>query len=118
MSLPGTLNWTEDADSRQQTGPSGLWQKNTATFNLSDYPTGGYPVTPAAFGLSRIRSLILGSATGAALGYLWEYDNSQQPVGYLKAMGQTAATGPLVETASNTDFSANGGSIGLLAFGY
>lgn len=113
MSLPGTLNWTEDADSRMDLGPSGIIQKNVATFNLSDYPKGGYPINPQAFGMSRIRALIPCAFTGAAEGYEWEYDVSSQPIGTLKAL-----TGPVTETASNTDFSANNGSIGLLAFGY
>ena len=118
MSLPGTLTWTEDADSRQDLGPSGIIQKNTATFNLSDYPMGGYPIDPHAFGMARIRSLIPCGMTGAARGWEWEYNNSQQPIGHLQAYGQNATTGPLVETASNTDFSANGGTLSLLAFGY
>jgi|SRR5579863_2056645 len=110
--------WTEAADSRQNLGPSGIIQENVANFGASDYPAGGYPTPPAAFGMGRIRALIPCAYTGAALGYVWEYDNTIQPIGRLRVYQQNGTTGALVETASNTDFSASGGSVRLLAFGY
>lgn len=112
-----SITWTEDADSRQNLGPAGIAQQNKATFNVSDYPNGGYPVPPANFGLSRLRSLIPCAYTGAARGYVWEYDNTNNP-GVLRVYAQNGTDGPLVETASNTDFSAQNGSVTLLAYGY
>ena len=35
-----SITWTEDADSRQNLGDSGILQQNTATFGFSDYPAG------------------------------------------------------------------------------
>lgn len=116
-----SIIWTEAGDSRAMLGPSTTIQENIANFNVSDYPAGGYPVPAQNFGMSRIRALIPCGYTGAARGYVWEYDTTglanQPPLGVLRVYQQNGTTGALVETASNTDFSALGGSVRLLAFG-
>lgn len=109
------ITWTENADSRVMLGPGAISQQNTANFGASDYVTGGYFVNPAAFGLGRIRGIVVVNANGNALGYLWEYNSSASN---LMAYQQSASNGPFAQTASNTDFSGNGGSLGLLAFGF
>ncbi len=114
--------WIEDADSRQNLGPSGIIQKNTAQFSLSDYPSGGYPVYAAAFGLSQIRSLIPCGYTGSAAGYVFQYEKpavsgpaSSNP-GYLKIFEQNGTTGPLIEVSASNNI--NGATADFLAFGY
>jgi hypothetical protein len=113
-----SITWTEIADSRGNLGPSLVTQSNKATFNVSDYPTGGYPVNPQTYGMVRINDLIPSGYTGAARGFVFQYDKTTQPTGNLKVYEQNGTTGALVETASNTDFSASNGSVQLLAFGY
>jgi hypothetical protein len=120
------ITWTENAESRAMLAPSVQMQQNLATFGASDYATGGYAVYPSAFGLSAIRALIpvafSATAAGTPGGYVWQAvkPSTAGPAAtnpwYLRAMRQTAATGPLVETASNTDFS--GGTADFLAIGY
>lgn len=109
------ITWTEDTDSRVNLGPGAIQQQNTATFGASDYVTGGYLVLPAAFGLARIRGAIVVGQNGNALGYDWQYNSSASN---LIPYQQSASNGPLVQTASNTDFSGNGGSLKVLAFGF
>jgi hypothetical protein len=114
-----SITWTEVADTRANLGPgAGLTQSNVAVFSVSDYPTGGYPINPQAFGMVRIIDLIPSGYTGAARGFVFEYDKTTQPTGNLVAYEQNGSTGALVQTASNTDFSASGGSLQLRAFGY
>lgn len=110
-----SIIWTEDADSRAMLGPGVEMQQNTATFGASDYVTGGYPVPPNAFGLSRIRGVAVVGRTGNALGYDWQYNPSASSI---IPYQQSASNGPLVQSASNTDFSGNSGSLRVLAFGY
>ena len=123
-----SITWTEDADSRQNLGPSGIIQQNTATFSVSDYQVGGYPIYASAFGMSHIRSLIPcgyggGIGAGYPAGYVWQYlkpavagPASSNP-GYLIALEQNGLTGSLAQvSASNANFA--GGSLDLLAFGY
>lgn len=102
--------WTENADSRQNLGPSGIVQLNSAAFAASDYVTGGYPIAPAAFGLGRITGLFVAGQTGTTEGYIWAYDTSTNP-GQLKAL--TAAG---TQTAAGTNFAA--GTLTLMAYGY
>lgn len=110
------ITWSEDADSRQNLGISGIIQQNTASFSLSDYPVGGYPVYAGAFGMSHIRSLIPCGYTGSALGLLFEY---QKP-----AVSGPAATNPGFLRLYNggTEVSASnniiGATVDLLAFGW
>lgn len=105
------ITWTEDADSQQHLGPSGIMQQSTAAFSVSDYATGGYSIPAANFGMSRIRGLFVAAQTGTTEGYLWVYDNSTNP-GKLKAY--VTSTGE--QAAADTDFSA--GTLTLLAYGY
>jgi hypothetical protein len=121
-----SLTWTENGDSRAMLGPNVVMQQNKATFSASDYATGGYAVYPSDFGLSMIRALIpvgfSATATGTPGGYVWAAvkPSTLGPAAsypwYLRALRQTAATGPLVETTSNTDFS--GGTADFMAIGY
>ena len=121
-----SITWTENGDSRAQLGPSVEMQQNKATFGASDYATGGYAVYPSAFGMSAILALIpvafSSAAAGTPGGYVWAAikPTTGGPAAtypwYLRALRQTAATGPLVETASNTDFS--GGNMDWMAIGY
>jgi len=110
------ITWTENADSRQNLGDSGIVQVNTATFGFSDYPSGGYPVYAGAFGLSYITSLIPTAYSGTALGLLFEY---QKP-----AVQGPAATNPgfLRLYSGNTEVSASNNilnaTVDFLAFGY
>ncbi len=110
------ITWTENADSRQNLGPSGIIQQNLATFGFSDYPTGGYPIYASAFGMSSIRALIPCGYTGAALGLLFEY---QKP-----AVAGPAASNPGYLRLYNggTEVSASnnisGGTADFIAFGY
>jgi predicted permease len=110
-----SITWTEDSDSRANLGPGAIMQQNSASFGASDYVNGGYLIVPAAFGLSRIRALLAVAATGNALGYVWNYNASASS---LISYQSSASNGQFVQTASNTDFSGNGGSLKLLAFGY
>lgn len=110
-----SITWTENADSRVMLGPGAISQQNVANFGASDYVNGGYFINPAAFGLGRIRGIVPVGATGNALGYVWQYNSSASN---LMAYQQSASNGPLVQTASNTDFSGNSGSLVLLAFGF
>lgn len=109
------ITWTEDSDSRVNLGPGSIQQQNTAAFGASDYVTGGYFVNPPAFGLARIRGVVVVGQTGNALGYLFEYNPSASN---LIAYQQSASNGFFAQTASNTDFSGNGGSLRVLAFGF
>jgi hypothetical protein len=109
------ITWTEDSESRANLGPSNISQMNVATFGASDYVTGGYFVDPQWFGLRRIRGAVVVGQSGNALLYNWEYSPSASS---LQAYQQSASNGPFAQTASNTDFSANNGSLRLLAFGF
>jgi hypothetical protein len=119
-----SITWTEGADSRAMLGPENMQQQNKAAFGTSDYVTGGYPVYPAAFGLSKIRALIpvgfSSTAAGTPGSVQWV---AVQPAvlgpaasnpWYLKA-GYFSA-GAFNETASNTSFA--GGTVDFLATGY
>lgn len=122
------ITWSEDADSRQNLGIGGIIQQNTASFGVSDYQVGGYPIYASAFGMSHIRSLIpcgYGGGVGAGYpaGYVWQYlkpaisGPSATNPGYLIALEQNGASGSLVPvTGSNTNF--GGGTLDLLCFGY
>jgi hypothetical protein len=122
------LTWTEDGDSRQDLGNSGIIQQNSATFSVSDYPgLPGYPVYASAFGMSHIRGLwpIAYTALGAGFpgGYVWQYVKpavsgpAATNPGYLVPLEQNAQTGSLVPvTGSNTNFA--GGGIDFLAYGW
>lgn len=110
-----SITWTEDAESRFVAGPSAIMQENVASFGASDYVTGGYFVDPKWFGLARIRGLWPVGANGGALGYMWVYNPSASN---LMAYQQSASNGVFAQTASNTDFSNNSGSLRLLAFGF
>lgn len=101
------ISWVEDADSRQNLGPSGIEQEDVASFGLSDYATGGYAVAANAFGLARIRSLVPCGFTGTTEGYTWLYDTA---TGKLKAYNGTN------EVGANTNFS--GGTVRCRAKGY
>lgn len=103
------ITWTEDADSRQNLGPSGIIQSNTATFAANDYPAGGYPVVAAAFGMGRLRGMCAIAETGGALGYNWVFDSASNTL---------LAYNGITQAAAGTDFSNNGGSVKMLAFGY
>jgi|SRR5882762_814457 len=104
------ITWTEDADSRQVLGPSGIVQVNIANFASSDYVTGGYPILPIAFGLARIRGAWSVGSTAPAQGYRWEFDSSTTPP-RLKAM-----TGINVEAAAGTNLAP--GTVRIMAYGY
>jgi hypothetical protein len=109
------ITWTENTDSRAMIGPSVQIQQNSASFGASDYVTGGYLVDPQWFGLRKIRGAIVVGLTGNALGYLWEYNpTASNLIAYQPGASNTAFS----QTASNTDFSGNGGSLQLLAFGF
>lgn len=123
------ITWTEGADSRQNLGPSGIMQVNKASFSVSDYPVGGYPIYPSAFGLSHITFLIPvgygggGVGAGYPAGYVWQYlkplieGPANSNPGFLIALEQNGLTGSLVPvSASNANFAA--GSLDLCAFGY
>lgn len=111
-----SITWTEDADSRQNLGISGIQQQNSAAFSLSDYPSGGYPVYASAFGLSHIRSLIPVAYTGTALGLVFQY---QKP-----AISGPAATNPgfirVWNGSTEVSVSNNiiGGTVDFRASGY
>ncbi len=119
-----SITWTEEAES-QLRGTSAILQQNTASFGASDYVTGGYPVYPASFGLSAIRSLWIGgvSATGAGTPGSVEWEAVAPAVAgpansnpwYLKA-GYHGTGNVWNESASNSNFS--GGTLRVLAFGY
>ena len=110
------ITWTEDADSRQNLGISGIMQQNTATFGFSDYPVGGYPVYASAFGLSHIRSIIPCGYSGSALGLQFQY---QKP-----AVSGPASSNPgfLRLYSGATEVSAsnniNNSTVDLLAYGW
>jgi hypothetical protein len=121
-----SITWTIDNDSRQNLGPSGELVQARASFSASDYATGGYAVYPANFGLSSIRGLFAvgfsSIASGTPGGYDWAAvePTTKGPAAsnpwYLKSLSQNSTTGPLVETASNTNFAS--GTMDLVAFGY
>ena len=116
--------WTEDADSRQNTGPSGIQQQNGASFGASDYVPGGYPVYASAFGLSHIRALIPCAYTGTAGAYTWAYIKpaisgpSATNPGYLKVYGDGGPTSgaPSVEVSASTNFQSS--TVDFMAYGY
>jgi|FreactTroBogLake_1042271.scaffolds.fasta_scaffold16914_2 hypothetical protein len=124
------ITWTEDADSRQNLGPSGIIQQNTAAFSVSDYPgLPGYPVYASAFGMSHIRGLIpiayssLENIAGTPGGYVWQYFKpavsgpAATNPGYLVPLEQSGVTGALVPvTGSNVNFS--GGTVDFVAYGW
>lgn len=98
------ITWTEDADSRCHLGPSVAQQCNIATFAASDYPTGGYTINPASFGMGRIRGMWqVASQTGTPLGVVWQFNKATNKL-------QAFWTGAVVSTAlaevtATTDFS-------------
>jgi hypothetical protein len=102
------ITWTEDADSRQNLGPSNISQCNAANFASSDYTTGGYTVNPQAFGLARLRGLWLVGAMGTVAnpannGYNWvlnKYSATTSPAYKLQAF-----TSGGTEASASTDFS-------------
>lgn len=104
------ITWTEDADSRENLGISGIQQQNLANFATSDYATGGYAIAAAAFGLARIRGLYAVGLTGTTEGWLWQFDSTTKK---LKAYGGVTAG---AEAAANTDFS--GGTLTVKAEGF
>jgi hypothetical protein len=116
-----------DGDSGHWLGMSGILQWVGASFSVSDYPPGGYPIFPSQFGLSHIRGLLpMGyTAAGAGFpgGYVWEYIKpavagpAASNPGFLVALEQSGVTGSLVPvTGSNANFA--GGSLDLLAYGW
>lgn len=120
------LTWTLINDSRSNFGPSAIAQPAVASFGASDYVSGGYPVYAGQFGLTALLGVIpvgyskVGS--GAPGGYVWKYVTpavagpAASNPGFLVAQQQNGTTGPLVETASNTNFA--GGTISVIAYGY
>lgn len=121
-----SITWVLDNDSRQNFGPSGIVQPARAFFGASDYVTGGYPVFAQQFGMSSLKGIIpvgySSTGSGAPGGYVWKFKTPalQGPAftnpGNLVATQQNGTTGPLVETASNTNF--NGGTMDVLVYGY
>lgn len=67
-----------------------------------DYPTGGYPITPADVGLSEIYSV--SSAVGA--GFVFQYVPSGTGGGKLMAYDTSGDAGALTEAASSEDLDA------------
>lgn len=109
-------SFKEDADGRQNLGPSGIIAVVDMTFAAADYATGGYAVTPAALGgLSRIRGIqairFLGTT---AIGYNWNYNGT---TGKIMALGGAASAGTAFqEAAASTDFSDS--TVRLLVYGF
>lgn len=101
------LTWTEDPDSRQNLGMSGIIQQNTASFSLSDYTSSGYAVNPAAFGMGVLHGLIPLAYTGTAAQYEWRY---RSDYGTLEVFSAGTQVSP------GTDLS--GGTVKLLAYGF
>jgi hypothetical protein len=121
-----SITWTEDAESRQNLGMSGIIQQNTAVFSASDYVKGGYPVYASYFGLSHIRSLIpcgyAQSGPGTPASVEWKYIKpavsgpSATNPGFLIALEPGASNSTLVEVSASTNFSV--GNLDCLAYGY
>jgi hypothetical protein len=111
----------EDLDARQNLGPSGILATANCTFAATDYPTGGYPITPIMFGFMGTTGLrgmtVLGVGGGTTGAYYWQYD---QTTSKLQAFGaEAAATGTfyeLTEAPAGTDLSAL--TVRVLAYGY
>lgn len=120
------ITWTIDNEGRADLGQSGILQAVVGTFGASDYVTGGYPIYAKDVGMSSIRGIIPSgfSSFGAGNpgGYVWEAQSPSTPgpantyPWYLRALEQSAATGPLVEPSASTSFA--GGTIRLLVNGY
>lgn len=121
-----SITWTENAESRQNLGMSGVIQQNTASFSASDYVKGGYPVYAGAFGLSEVRSLIPAAYSaygpGTPAGVVWRYitpnpgGNSFTNPGFLVALEPGASNAAFVEVSASSNFSA--GNVKFLAYGY
>ena len=88
--MAAQINWTDN-------GPADTLRWRTADVTLdASYPTGGYSITPANLGFTKVKAVIIQSHTG---GYVYEYDVANQK---LKAYRQTAATGALAEVPNTT----------------
>lgn len=77
-----------------------------ATFAASDYPTTGYPITPAAVGLNEIYGCFQVGVNNAVIttGTMWQWNTS---TGKLQAFGSNGAAPALfAEIAAATDLSA------------
>lgn len=100
------LTWKLDNDARQVLGFSTTEQPAQAVPASADYPTGGYALTAATFGLAHIRDVIItgiGSSI-TAVSWVWIYNFT---TGKLQAFGTGAsALAALGEAAANTDLSA------------
>lgn len=82
------------------------------------YPAGGYPITPASFGLSSIDFLSISGGvrqgTAAGLGICWEWDHVASKLKAWK-VGAAVAT-PLSEVA-NTDLAVGGAKLRVYVVG-
>ncbi len=67
------------------------------TFDAS-YPTGGYALSPAKFGLGTVSVVLFDSP----LGYVVDYNSSTDKI-QVYVMPAAAAAGPLVEETATTD---------------
>ena len=91
--MAATFRWV-NADS-----PHVLTMRVMEVTGDSSYPTGGYSMTPANVGLSRILYVDLASAGG----YLLEYDYTNQKVKFYR---ETGAAGTMSEVPNTTNVSA------------
>jgi hypothetical protein len=111
------LTFKEDAESRAHLGISCIEQQNTATPAAADYPTGGYPISPAQWGLGLIRSLEVVGKTGTALNFIWDFIPAAANLLTPTFAGNLYVSSALgTQAAANTDLS--GGTVKLLAKGF
>lgn len=84
-------------------------------FAASDYPTGGYAITPASVGLSDVFGAIVVGINNAAVttGVFWQYNTTTQKLQAFASNG--AAPALLAEVANATDLSAE--KVRLLVIG-
>lgn len=71
----------------------GIRQRVVAVTADTDYPTGGWPVTPANFRLTGIRHMDLESVAG----YVFEYDDANAKIKAYWGDNNNASDGPLIE---------------------
>lgn len=108
------LSITEGADSRQNLGFSGIIQIGKLQPSLSDYPVGGYPIAPSAFGMARLHGMWLIGVNGGASNYLWQW---QHDTNTLKVFGTGGGAGQQFnEIAANTNLQP--GTYYFIGFGF
>jgi hypothetical protein len=108
------MTQTEGGDSRQNLGFSGIIQVNKMQPSLSDYPVGGYSISPSAFGMGELHGMWLIGQGGTASNYLWKWNKSTSS---LQVYGSGASAGAtLQEIAVGTDLSS--GQYYFLGFGF